>query len=364
VLRGLKHYVKLYEVRDFSDRINLNKQSTITEIEKRMSPLTISNLKLKGNLVLAPMSGVTNLPSRLLCKKYGVSLVFSEMTSSEAVVRQNPKSIYRGFTCPEERPMGIQLMGSVPETLASSAYFLQERYRPELIDVNFGCPAQEIIKNGCGSGLLKKPELIGRIMEQLSQTVEVPLTAKMRILEDFDRTLKIARIIEKAGACAITVHGRTQKQGYSGKSNLDFIKGIKKELSIPVIANGDICDEKSARHVLDYTDCDGLMIGRGAIGNPYIFKRISHYLDTGEILPEQEKCERLGDFFEYAESCKKYDMLSFNDLKLNAMWFTKGMDNVKKVRVEINKMQDIGSIMGIMRGLVDSASSNLSEDSC
>lgn len=316
-----------------------------------MSPLTIGNLKLKGNLLLAPMSGVTNLPFRLLCKKYGVSLVFSEMTSSEAVIRQNPKSIDRGFTCSEERPMGIQLMGSVPENLAGSAYFLQERYRPELIDVNFGCPAQEIIKNGCGAGLLKKPELIGRIIEQLSETLEVPLTAKMRILDDPGETLKIARIIEKAGACALTVHGRTQKQGYSGRSDLDFIKRIKKELSIPVIANGDICDEKSARFALDYTECDGLMIGRAAIGYPYIFKRISHFLEKGEILPEQEKRERLGDFFEYVEMRKNYDMISFNDLKLNAMWFIKGMEHVKRVRVEINRAQDIDSILDIMRGL-------------
>jgi tRNA-dihydrouridine synthase B len=297
------------------------------------------------------MSGVTNLPFRLLCKKYGVSLVISEMTSSEALVRQNPKSIERVFTCPDERPTGIQLMGSVPEKLAQSAYFLQERYQPELIDVNFGCPAQEIIKNGCGSGLLKQPELIGKIMEQLSQTIDIPLTAKIRILGDFGQTLKIARIIEKAGADAITVHGRTQKQGYSGKSDLDFIKGIKKELSIPVIANGDIYDEISARHVLEYTDCDGLMIGRAAIGYPYIFRRISHYLDTGEILPEQERRDRSGDFFEYVALRRNYDMLSFNDLKLNAQWFTKGMENVKKVRMEINKMQDIDSIMGIMRGL-------------
>jgi tRNA-dihydrouridine synthase len=177
----------------------------------------------------------------------------------------------------------------------------------------------------------------------------------MRILGDFGETLRIARIIEKAGADAITVHGRTQKQGYSGKSDLDFIKGIKKELSIPVIANGDICDEKSARHILEYTDCDGLMIGRAAIGYPYIFRRISHYLETGEILPEQEKCERLGDFFEYVALRRNYDILSFNDLKLNAQWFTRGMENVKKVRVEINKMQDIDSIMSIMHDMLNNA---------
>ena len=318
-----------------------------------MSSLTIGKLRLDGNLVLAPMSGVTNLPFRLLCRKYGASLVYSEMTSSEAIVRRNSKSIDRGFTCSGERPMGIQLMGSVPENLAGSALFLQGLYRTELFDVNFGCPAQGVIKNGCGSGLLKDPELIGEIITQLSDSLDSPLTAKIRIMENFDETLKIAKIIEKAGAAAITVHGRTQKQGYSGKSNLEFIKGIKRELSIPVIANGDIFDEKTAIEVLEYTACDGLMIGRAAIGNPFIFKKISHYLKTGEILPPQAKGERLADFFEYEQLCRNYEMLSFNDLKLNAQWFTRGMENVKKVRVKMNETRDIDSIMGIMSGLME-----------
>jgi len=316
-----------------------------------MSSLKIGKLKLKGNLILAPMSGVTNLPSRLLCRKYGASLVYSEMTSSEAIIRKNQKSIERGFTCAEERPMGIQLMGSVPANLAASAVFLEERYRPDLIDVNFGCPAQGVIKNGCGSGLLKKPEQIGEILGQLSDTIDLPLTAKIRILEDFDGTLKIAKLIEKAGANAITVHGRTQKQGYSGRSNPDFIKGIKSELSIPVIANGDIFDEITAKQTLEFTQCDGLMIGRAAIGNPFIFKKISHYLETGEILPPQETEERLADFFEYVELCRKYDMLTINDLKLNAQWFTKGIENVKQVRVKINKVEDIESVLGIMKSI-------------
>ena len=318
-----------------------------------MNSLTIGKLKLDGNLVLAPMSGVTNLPSRLLCRKYGASLVYSEMTSSEAVVRQNLQSIERGFTCHSEKPMGIQLMGSVPANLAASALFLQERYGPELIDVNFGCPAQGVIKNGCGSELLKKPELIDRIVRQLSDSLDIPLTAKIRIVENFGETLKIAKIIEKAGADAITVHGRTQKQGYSGKSDLDFIKGIKSELSIPVIANGDIFDEITAKKALEYTRCDGLMIGRAAIGNPFIFKKISHYLETGEILPSQDMEEKLADFFKYTELCRNYDMLTYNDLKRNAQWFTKGMENVKRVRVKINKTADIDSIMRIMGGLKD-----------
>ncbi len=319
-----------------------------------MNSLVIGKLRLDGNLILAPMSGVTNLPSRLLCRKYGASLVYSEMTSSEAIIRQNPKSIGRGSTCDGERPMGIQLMGSVPSSILESALILRERHRPELIDVNLGCPSQSVIKNGCGCELLKKPELIGLIVKSLSDSLDIPVTAKIRILGDFDGTLRIARIIEKSGADAITVHGRTQKQGYSGKCNLDFIKKIKNELSIPVIANGDVIDEKTAKQIMEYTNCDGLMIGRAAIGNPFIFRKISHFLKTGEILPPQETEERLADFFEYMDLCRNYGMLTYNDIKRNAQWFTKGMENVKQVRVKINQAVDIDSIIGILKDILRS----------
>ncbi len=313
--------------------------------------MNIGKLKLKGKLVLAPMSGVTNLPFRLLCKKYGAALVYSEMTCSEAVVRQNEESIARGFTCEEERPMGIQLLGSNTDTLVKSALMLQENFKPELIDVNLGCPAQAVIKNGFGSALLKKPEMVRDIIRQLFGSLDVPVTAKIRILNNLEETLGIARVIEKSGASAITVHGRTQKQAYSGKSNLEFIKSIKNELSIPVIANGDISDEKRAKHVLEYTQCDGLMIGRAVMGNPYIFRRISHYLDKGEQLPPGTFEERLEDFFEYVALCRKYGMLGYSDLKLKSQWFLKNRENIKSVRERINEAMDIDSIMGIMEGL-------------
>jgi tRNA-dihydrouridine synthase B len=316
-----------------------------------MIHLNIGKIRLDRNLVLAPMSDVTNLPFRLLCKKYGASLVYSEMVCSGGIVRRNAESIDRCLTSKDEKPFGIQLLGSDAADLVDSARILQERYNPDLFDINLGCPAQSVIKNGFGSALLKNPEIIGEIIEQLSFALDVPLTAKMRIMNSFEETLKIARIIEKSGADTITIHGRTQKQGYSGKSNLEFIKGVKKELSIPVIANGDIYDEKTAREVLEYTQCDGLMIGRAAIGNPYIFRRLSHYLSTGELLPPQEMAERLRDFYEYTALCSKYGMLALNDLKLNAQWFTKGIDNIKSVRIEINKANDIDSVMGIIGGL-------------
>lgn len=311
----------------------------------------IGKQKLDGNLILAPMSDVTNLPFRLLCKKYGASLVYSEMTSSEAIVRENQKTMTRGFTCVEEKPFGIQLLGPNADSLVRSAHIITQRYSPEIIDVNLGCPSQNIIKNECGAALLEKPEVIGEIIRRLSESIDVPLTAKIRVLGNLEGTLKIARLIEKEGASALIVHGRTQKQQYSGKSNLDFIKRIKGELSIPVIANGDIFDEKTAKHVLEYTQCNGLMIGRAAIGNPYIFKRLKHYLEYGEFLQPQTAGERLDDFFGYEAMCRKYGLFSFRDLNIKAVWFTKGMKNIKPTRVEINKTKDIDSLLEVMHGL-------------
>jgi tRNA-dihydrouridine synthase B len=314
-------------------------------IIKRMK---IGKLMLQGSLVLAPMSRVTNLPLRLLCKKYGASLVYSEMISSEAVVRGNPKSISLGLIAAEERPVGVQLMGSDSLTLQRSALFLEKIYEPDIIDLNFGCPAQDVVRSGCGCALIKNTGIIREIIERLTGSLDVPVTAKMRILDSIDRTVEIARAIEKAGATALTVHGRTQKQGYSGKVNLEIIKAIKSAISIPVIANGDIMDEKIAGHVLEYTQCDGLMIGRAAVGDPYIFRRISHYIETGEMLPRRTFDERLDDFFEYAKLCRRYEMLAYSDLKRKAQRFLRNRENIKSVRERLNGAMDIASIMEIM----------------
>lgn len=310
--------------------------------------MKVGKLNLEGSLVLAPMSGITNLPLRLLCKKYGAGLVFSEMISSEAIVRDNPKSKALGMIVPEERPAGIQLMGSDPGTLQRSALVLERMYEPDIIDLNFGCPSQDIVRNGCGSALLNNTEIIKDIIERLTCSLDVPVTAKMRVLDSPEMTIEVARAIEKAGAAAITVHGRTQKQGYSGKSSLEMIKAVKCAVSIPVIANGDIRDEKSAGQALEYTKCDGLMIGRAAVGDPYIFSRISHYLETGEMLPQRTFDERLEDFFEYAGLCRRYDMLAYGDLKRKAQRFLNNRENIRFMRERLNGAKDIDSVMGIM----------------
>ena len=313
--------------------------------------MNIGNLKLEGNLILAPMADVTNLPFRMLCKKYGVSLVYSEMIASEAIVRKSEKSMIRGFICNEERPLALQLLGSDAKVMTESALTLHEKYHPEIIDVNLGCPDHNVMKSGCGSALLRSPATIREIITGLCESLDVPVTAKMRITSSLDETLRIARCIEKSGASALAVHGKTPHQKYLGTSNLEFIKMIKRELSIPVIANGGINDEKTAQHVLEYTECDGLMIGRGAIGNPYIFRRIAHYLEKDEILPLRTFGETIDDLLEYAELCRKFDMLTYKDFKLKSQWFIRDHENVRIVRKRINDAKDIESVIDIVQDL-------------
>ena len=315
--------------------------------------MNIGKLRLNGNLVLAPMADVTNLPFRMLCKKYGASLVYSEMIASEAVVRESRKSIIRGLTCNDERPLALQLLGSDAKVMVESAHILNEIYHPEIMDVNLGCPDHNVVKSGCGSALLRNPATIREIITGLCESLDVPVTAKMRITSSLDETLEIARCIEKSGASALAVHGKTPHQKYVGTSNLDFIKKIKHELSIPVIANGGINDEKTAQHVLEYTECDGLMIGREAIGNPYIFRRIAHYLDKGEMLAPRTFGETIFDLLEYAELCRKFDMLTYNDFKLKSQWFIRNHENVRPVRKRINDAKDLESVIYIVQNLRD-----------
>jgi nifR3 family TIM-barrel protein len=321
-----------------------------------LKKMNIGKLRLKGNLVLAPMADVTNLPFRLLCKKYGASLVYSEMIASDAVIRHNRKSIIRGLTCNDERPLGLQLLGSCAQVMADSALILHETYKPELFDVNIGCPDYKIMKHGCGSALLRTPAAIRDIITQLCGSLDVPVTAKMRITGNLDETLKLARCIESSGASALSVHGKTPGQKYAGTSNLEFIKKIKRELSIPVIANGGINNEETAKHVLEYTGCDGLMIGRAVIGAPFLFRRISHYLDKGELLPPGTFGETVDDLLEYCELSRKFGLLTYSDFKLKCQWFIRGGEYVRTVRKKINDAKDLESVIGIVRDLKEDTS--------
>ena len=321
--------------------------------------MKIANLTLPNNLLLAPMANVTNLAFRMLCKKYGAALTYSEMISANAVVRKGEKTMQRGLTCENEQPFCIQIFGNSPDTMTEAALILEKIYRPAIIDINMGCPAPLVVRQECGSALLNSPSLVHDIVSHLTNNINTPVSAKIRVFNDMEKTLEIARTIESAGACAITVHGRTREQMYSGTSSLEYAKRIKKELSIPVIANGDIKDGESAKHALEYTGCDGIMIGRAAIGHPYIFRQISHYLENGELLENEEllgidHCtQQVNDFTEYIELVKKYDIFSLGDIKAQSKAFTKGVAGSRHIREKLNKAKTLELIMGVVNEMCD-----------
>lgn len=315
----------------------------------KLNKLKIGKTETPGNLLLAPMADVTNLAFRLLCRQNGADLTYTEMISADALLNENRKSLLKGLSSPEDRPFGVQLVGSSPEKLREAALFIEDEYRPEIIDVNMGCPAQRIIESGCGSALLNSKTLIYEIISELTDVLQTPVTAKIRILKTDEKTLEIAHLIEKAGASALTVHARRAEQMYSGSSNLTAIRAVKRELSIPVIANGDVRDEESAEKTLEFTGCDGLMIGRAAMGNPFIFKRIRHYLETGEKLKVDRQARQLGDFGNYIALLEEYDLYTSTNLRMHAHWFTKGLHGSRQIREKINNLKDGKAIIELIR---------------
>jgi tRNA-dihydrouridine synthase B len=315
----------------------------------RLSNLKIGNLETSGNLVLAPMADVTNLAFRLLCRRHGADFTFTEMISADALLNENKNSLLKGLSSPEDRPFGVQLFGSSPEKLRKAAFFIERECRPEVIDINIGCPSKRITRAGCGSALLNSPELVYDIISELTDALKTPVTAKIRILNRTDKTLELARLIEKAGACAISVHGRKAEQMYSGSSDLKMIRAIKNELNIPVIANGDIRDEESAENTLNFTGCDGLMIGRAAMGNPFIFRRVRHYLETGEKLEFDWQVQQIEDFEKYILLLEEHNLFSPLNLKMHAHWFTKGLHNSRHIREKINNLKDGKAIVDLIK---------------
>ncbi len=315
----------------------------------KLKKLTIGRTKLPGNLLLAPMADVTNLAFRLLCRQYGADLTYTEMINADALLNENRKAIMKGLTTVEDRPFGVQIVGNSPESLREAALFVEEEYGPEVIDVNMGCPAKCIIRTGCGSALLRSSELVYRIVSGLVEALETPVSVKVRILEREEESLEIARLVEAAGASALTVHGRTAGQMYSGNSDLGQIRAIKNEVSIPVIANGDIRDEESAENALEFTGCDGIMVGRAAMGNPFIFRRIRHYLETGEKLETDPQAQQFGDFEAYISLLEEHGLLPSINLRMHAQWFTKGLHGSRHIREKISSLNDANSIIELMK---------------
>ena len=319
--------------------------------------MKIGNLEIKGHACLAPMAGVADRAFRELCVSYGASCVISEMVSSKGLTMQDRKSKELLFLSEKERPAGAQIFGDDPEIMAKAALKAME-FSPDFIDINMGCPAPKIAGNGGGSALLKNPELIGRIVKSVVEVSPVPVTAKIRIGWDSEHinAVEVAKRIEAAGASAITVHGRTKAQMYAPPVFLDEIAKVKKSVSIPVIGNGDIVDGKSAKKMLDETGCDFLMVGRGALGNPWIFRCINAYLNNETEYTEptlEEKMEvmltHIGTLCEY-----KGTRVGMREARKHASWYIKGIRGAASFRQEIGNLSSMDELSALAERVIDS----------
>lgn len=308
---------------------------------KYLKKLKIGNLELENNLILAPMAGVTNRPFRTICKEIGnPGLVCTEMASSKAMFHNDQKTKRLLNTDGEKRPISYQIFGSDVETMAFSAKYISEF--ADIIDINMGCPAPKVVKNGDGSKLLLDLDKAEEIMKAVVQNSKVPVTLKIRKGWDKENivAVEVARIAERAGISAITVHGRTRSEFYTGIADLDIIKKVKENVNIPVIGNGDVIDEITAKKMFEYTGVDGIMIGRGSFGNPWIFRNIIYYLQNGEKLSEptnQEKLEVMKKHIKLAVEEK--GKIAIKELRKHIAWYTKNMKKSSEFRNSINKVE-------------------------
>lgn len=306
-----------------------------------LKELKIGNVVLKNNLILAPMAGITNLPFRIICEKFGPGMVCTEMASSKAMFHNDQKTKRLLNTEGEKRPISFQIFGSDEETMGYSAKVLSKS--ADIIDINMGCPAPKVVKNGDGSKLLLDLEQAKKVMEAVVRNSEVPVTVKIRKGWDKEHVVakEVVKIAEEVGISAITIHGRTRSEFYSGKADWEIIKEIKQSVNIPVIGNGDVVDEETAYQMFEQTGVDGIMIGRGAFGNPWIFRNIKHFLETGEKLPQptnEEKLEIMKQHIELAVQ-EKGD-IAVKELRKHIAWYTKNLKNSSEFRNSINVIED------------------------
>ena len=309
--------------------------------------MKIGNVELKNNLILAPMAGVTDLPFRLITEKFNPGLVCTEMVSSKALFYGDIKTKQLLKNNGEKRPISMQIFGSDTESMGFAAKYVSEF--ADIVDINMGCPAPKVVKNGDGSRLLLDLNKAEEIIKAVIANSKVPVTLKFRKGWNSENVVacEVAKIAEKNGISAITIHGRTRDEFYSGKADLDIIKKVKESVNIPVIGNGDIIDEESAKYMFEYTGVDGIAIGRGSMGNPWIFAQIQYYLKTGEKMPrpsEQEKYEILKQHIDL-DIIEKGEGVALNEMRKHIAWYTKNMKNSSEFRNLINHIDNREELM-------------------
>ncbi len=307
-----------------------------------LKKIKIGNVELQNNLILAPMAGVTDLPFRIIVEKFNPGLVCTEMVSSKALFYDDEKTKQLLKCDGEKRPISMQIFGSDPETMGFATKYVSKL--ADIVDINMGCPAPKVVKNGDGSKLLLNLNKVEEIVKAVVANSKVPVTLKYRKGWDNNNIVacEVAKIAEKNGISAITIHGRTRDEFYSGKVDLDIIKKVKESVNIPVIGNGDIIDEESAKNMFEYTGVDGIMIGRGTMGNPWIFEQIQHYLKTGEKLlspTNKEKYEILREHIEL-DIFYKGETVALNEMRKHIAWYTRNMPNSSIFRNEINHIEN------------------------
>ena len=307
-----------------------------------LKKINIGNVKCKNNIFLAPMAGITDLPFRLICEKFEPGLVVTEMVSSKALLYNDEKTKKLLNTRGEIRPISMQLFGSEEEAMGFGAKYISNF--ADIVDINMGCPAPKVTKNGDGSKLLTDIDKAGKIIDAVVKNSSKPVTLKIRLGWDKENIVatEISKIAENLGVSAIVVHGRTRDEYYSGKANLEEIRKVKESVNIPVIGNGDIGDEETARNMFEITGCDGIMIGRAAIGNPWIFERVRYYLKTGEKLPEvslEEKYKIIKEHF-LLELQEKGEYTGIREFRKHLAFYTKGLPNSSEFRSIINSLEN------------------------
>ena len=313
--------------------------------------MKIGNVQLDNEVFLSPMAGVTDLPFRLICKEKGCGMLYTEMINAKALCYDDENTKKMLKIEEEEHPIAVQIFGSDPEYMGKAAAIMNE-YPNEILDINMGCPAPKVVKNGDGSALMRNPKLAAEVLSSVVKNSKKPVTLKIRKGWDDDsvNAVEIAKIAEECGISALAIHGRTREQFYSGKADWDIIAEIKQNINIPVIGNGDVFEVQDAVNMLEKTKCDAIMIGRGAQGNPWIFNRINHYMKTGEVLPEPTLEEKITTAIKHMNLAvaEHGEYVAVREMRKHIGWYLKGLKNSARYRDQINKITDYKEVIAML----------------